>query len=322
MGSFSKCSCSKWRPWANWVSYTSHDAAHQDFVLDFASLIPRWASLPVVQAHSHDDVRLFNDHFFLHFDSVSLTEKIPHLATPVRSQVQLIPWDKMLTCRAKDLRRKQLCNGCSCDTHTSTEGQKQLVSFVCLNRLLIGQVRAQVVDHFISVIQDRVKVRVSLQCRSAVVSSSAWGGSPAPELTAVCVRESLSAICSAMNSVCAPRRLRDAHLQRHPWFALSSVTTSSCVWDTSSLMTLSHLHASSTVGAVLPRLEIGVADIHAVWCKLLLNCGRGGKNFIEAWRRVFPRSRSNAPRDSRHHSTNGRRCTARTAKTSSCTATR
>ena len=66
VGSFSKCSCSKWRPWANRVSCTDHDEAQQDFVLDFASLVPRWASLLAVQAQSHDDVRLFNDHFFLH----------------------------------------------------------------------------------------------------------------------------------------------------------------------------------------------------------------------------------------------------------------
>ena len=48
------------------------------------------------------------------------------------------PEGKMLTCRTKDLGGQQLCNGCSCDTHISTEGQKQLASVGCLNRLVTG----------------------------------------------------------------------------------------------------------------------------------------------------------------------------------------
>ena len=38
-----------------------------------------------------------------------------------------------------------------------------------------------------------------------------------------------------------------------------SVTTSRCVWHTSSFITCCHLHASSAVGRVSPRLEIGLA---------------------------------------------------------------
>ena len=80
------------------------DEAQQDFDLDFASLIPPRASLPAVQARSHE-VWLITDHLFLHFDSISRIEEIQHLPTPVRHQVQHISWSKMLNCRTKGLKR-------------------------------------------------------------------------------------------------------------------------------------------------------------------------------------------------------------------------
>ena len=72
--------------------------------------------------------------------------------------------------------------------------------------------------------------------------SSARSGLPAPELTAAC----------------------GDHCQK---FGDELCDAFARVWHTS-FMTLSHLHASPTVGRAPPRLEIGAADVHSVW-KLL-----------------------------------------------------
>ena len=64
----------------------------------------------------------------------------------------------MHACRTEELRRKQICHGRPCHTHISTESLKQLVGFVCLNHLLMSQVKAKVVEHIVSVIHDGVKV--------------------------------------------------------------------------------------------------------------------------------------------------------------------
>ena len=136
-----------------------HEKVQQDGVRDFASFLLPWTSLPAVQARSHDDVRLFTDHLFSHFDSVSRIEATLTSLHAREVSSPEHPKEKMHTCRTKDARKRQYCNGCSRDTHIGTKGQKQLISFVCLNRLLIGQVKVQIIDHFITVIQDSVKVR-------------------------------------------------------------------------------------------------------------------------------------------------------------------
>ena len=97
-----------------------HDEVQQDSPR-LHTLLCLWrASLPAAQARSHDEVRLLLEHLFAHVGSVSRIEKIPHLPTHVRPQVRHVPCGKMHACRTKDLRRQQLCHGCSCDTRIST----------------------------------------------------------------------------------------------------------------------------------------------------------------------------------------------------------
>ena len=67
-----------------------HNEVQQNFVLDGTSFNHPCASLPAIEARTDDYIRLFTVYLLSYFDSFSRVEKIPHLATPMRSQVQHI----------------------------------------------------------------------------------------------------------------------------------------------------------------------------------------------------------------------------------------
>ena len=96
-------------------------------------------------------------------------------------------------------------------------------------------------------------------------SLKAWSGLPATELTTGCVEESLSAICSTINYEVHPSAIARRWSPTSPKARSIRSTTNSCVWHSISFMTLAHLPASSTIGRVPRRLEIGVVDVHSTW---------------------------------------------------------
>ena len=107
------------RPWANWISCTSK-AKHRRHCLCL-----RRVSSSAVQGRSLHNVQLF-------VGDLSRT-LVPTFSAPVSPQVQHMSWDRSAPVTPNDLRCKQFCHGCPCDTHISTESQKkQLDGVVCL----------------------------------------------------------------------------------------------------------------------------------------------------------------------------------------------
>ena len=136
-------------------------------------------------------------------------------------------------------------------------------------------------------------------------SSSAWIGLPTPELTAVCVRESLSAIFSET-------KFCDAHLGGCETLVsnvthgpLIPLTTGSFVWHSGSFVTSSHPHSISDNwtctttsrdrygGCTLFLVQTLAELVSCSWLDIWKRRQHHWWHFIEKWRPVLPRNCSN-----------------------------
>ena len=157
----------------------------------------------------------------------------------------------MLTCRTKDSRRGQLCNSCLCAHSYQHRGRRAARKF----RLPQRQVRAQVVDHVISVIQDSVKVR---SCAYDDDEECEWF----PLFSLGTHEISPDGIPLDSSDRCVRARITVSNLFHDKFCdallhgSIYSVTTSRCASHT-----LSHLHASCTVGRVPPLHHV----LRSVW---------------------------------------------------------